>query len=32
MSRSKIVRVCSYVRFRLGRLEHVCSHWRSLPH
>ncbi len=27
----KIVRVSSYVRFRLGRLEHVCQHWRSAP-
>lgn len=25
------VRVCAYVRFRLGKREHVCQHWRSWP-
>lgn len=28
----KVVFVTNYVRFRLGRFEHVCAHWRSLPH
>jgi hypothetical protein len=27
----KVVPVCAYTRFRLGRLEYVCSHVRSLP-
>lgn len=27
----KVVHVCAYVRFRLGRWETVCTHWRSLP-
>lgn len=29
--RSKSVFVHAYVRFRLGRLEHVCQHFRSAP-
>ncbi|AKM43998.1 hypothetical protein NL30_30165 [Burkholderia contaminans] len=29
--RPKVVRVSQYVRFRFGRLEHVCKHWRSAP-
>lgn len=29
--RHKDVHVCSYVRTRKGRLEFVCSHWRSSP-
>jgi hypothetical protein len=29
--RARVVRVSSYVRFRLGKPEHVCQHWRSLP-
>lgn len=29
--RPKISHVCQYVRFRFGRQEHVCAHWRSLP-
>ena len=29
--RLKNVRVRPYVRFRFGKLEHVCEHWRSLP-
>jgi hypothetical protein len=27
----KSVFVRAYVRFRLGRLENVCQHYRSLP-
>jgi hypothetical protein len=27
----KIVYVTAYIRFRFGRWESVCSHWRSLP-
>lgn len=27
----KIVRVVSYHRFRLGKWEDVCTHFRSLP-
>lgn len=27
--RSVFVR--AYLRFRFGRLEHVCQHWRSHP-
>ncbi len=27
----KAVHVRSYVRFRFGRLEHVCGHYRSFP-
>lgn len=29
--RVKSVFVRDYFRFRLGRWEHVCQHWRSLP-
>lgn len=29
--RHKDVHVCSYVRTRFNRLEHVCEHWRSHP-
>lgn len=29
--RPKAVHVRSYVRFRLGRLEHVSAHFRSYP-
>jgi hypothetical protein len=29
--RPRVVRVCSYVRFRFGRQEHVITHLRSLP-
>lgn len=25
------VHVCAYTRFRLGRFENVCQHWRSHP-
>jgi hypothetical protein len=28
---SKSVHVNAYVRVRFGKLEHVCSHYRSLP-
>jgi hypothetical protein len=33
MSYAKVkdVHVCAYTRFRLGKLEAVCSHWRSHP-
>jgi hypothetical protein len=27
----KSVHVTAYVRWRFGRLEHVCSHFRSMP-
>jgi hypothetical protein len=27
----KSVFVSAYTRFRLGRLEYVCQHWRSHP-
>ena len=27
----KTVFVTAYTRFRLGRIEHVCQHWRSHP-
>ena len=27
----KSVAVSAYTRFRLGRLEFVCKHWRSAP-
>lgn len=27
----KTVHVCQYVRYRLGRFESVCHHWRSHP-
>ena len=29
--RPRVVRVCSYVRFRFGKQEHVVTHLRSLP-
>lgn len=29
--KAKTVFVHEYPRFRLGKWEHVCSHWRSLP-
>lgn len=32
MNNDKSVHVCAYVRRRQGRLEYVCSHWRSFPH
>lgn len=28
----KSVFVRPYIRFRFGRLENVCQHWRSWPH
>jgi hypothetical protein len=31
MSNKKDVHVCSYVRRRKGKLEYVCTHWRSAP-
>ena len=30
-NRFKTVFVRMYTRFRLGRIENVCSHWRSHP-
>lgn len=30
-TRQKIVHVNAYPRYRLGKWEHVCSHFRSLP-
>lgn len=30
-TRQKVVHVRAYTRFRFGRHESVCSHWRSLP-
>ena len=27
----KSVFVSAYTRFRQGRLEYVCQHWRSMP-
>ena len=30
-ARLKVVHVRAYQRFRFGRRESVCSHWRSLP-
>jgi len=30
--RPKVIFVHSYVRIRLGRLEHVGHYWRSWPH
>lgn len=27
----KTVHVRPYVRFRFGKHEHVCEHWRSYP-
>ncbi len=29
--RPKQVHVSAYTRFRFGRLENVCQHWRSWP-
>lgn len=29
--RAKLVHVRAYTRFRFGRWENVCSHWRSMP-
>lgn len=31
-AKPKSVFVRAYVRLRLGRLENVCQHWRSLPY
>ena len=31
ITKPKVVRVCSYTRYRLGRWEEVCSHLRSMP-
>lgn len=31
MNKEKTVRVVQYPRFRNGRWEDVCSHYRSLP-
>lgn len=31
IEKPKVVRVRAYVRWRLARLEAVCSHWRSRP-
>jgi hypothetical protein len=30
--RDKSVHVTAYTRFRFGKLEWVCSHYRSWPH
>lgn len=30
--KQKLVFVRNYVRVRFGRLENVCSHWRSHPY
>jgi hypothetical protein len=30
-TRPKSVFVNAYIRWRFGKLEHVCSHYRSLP-
>jgi hypothetical protein len=30
-AKTKSVFVHMYVRYRFGRLEHVCQHWRSYP-
>lgn len=27
----KSVHVNAYIRFRFGRMEQVCQHWRSVP-
>lgn len=29
--KEKSVFVRAYVRFRFGRMENVCQHWRSYP-
>ncbi len=31
LTKIKTVHVTSYPRFRLGRWEQVCEHWRSAP-
>jgi len=31
MAKAKVVHVTNYPRFRFGRWEQVCSHWRSMP-
>ena len=31
MVKLKVVRVCNYLRFRLGKWESVVSHLRSMP-
>jgi hypothetical protein len=31
MSKAKVVAVRAYRRWRYGRFEHVCAHWRSNP-
>jgi hypothetical protein len=31
ISKTKSVFVHAYVRFRFGKLENVCQHWRSMP-
>ncbi len=31
MVKPKIVHVCGYLRFRLGRWEEVGTHFRSMP-
>jgi len=30
-SKPKVVHVSQYMRFRFGKLEAVCQHWRSSP-
>lgn len=30
-ARQQVVRVCSYIRTRFGKREHVVAHWRSAP-
>lgn len=31
LTKVKSVFVRAYLRFRFGRIEHVCQHWRSHP-
>lgn len=31
-TREKCVHVTDYPRFRYGKWEHVCEHYRSFPH
>jgi hypothetical protein len=31
LAKVKPVFVTAYTRFRFGRIEHVCHHWRSHP-
>jgi len=31
IQRPRTVPVRAYVRYRFGRWEHVCRHWRSCP-